>query len=95
MVSLWGSKKNNQQSGADEGDMDHDEEAPAHQSQDRAPPPRRRHDDERTPLLPPSREGYLSPDDPAVSPRVTFTHARLCLTRIARSHRTTSGLSER
>ena len=66
MVSLWGSRKNNQQ-GEGEDNMDHDEESQQAESQTREPA-QRRYQDERTPLLPPAREGYLSPDDPAVSP---------------------------
>ncbi|KUJ23991.1 uncharacterized protein LY89DRAFT_692826 [Mollisia scopiformis] len=64
MVSLWGSKK--------DGD---DPESEAQQNGDGAEPSSEpapaRHSveaNERTRLLPPPHEGYLSPDDPAVSP---------------------------
>jgi hypothetical protein len=58
MVSLWGSKKDNDNA-ADESRIDVPGEAP----------PRHSEADERTRLLPPPsrRDGFLSPDDPAVS----------------------------
>lgn len=60
MVSLWGSKNGEeQQQGADGG---HDEDDNRHLSR------QSREADERTRLLPPQRnDGYLDPDDPAVS----------------------------
>lgn len=56
MVSLWGSKK--------------DDDAEAVSSGDPSEQPRLSEANERTRLLPPpagGREGFLSPDDPAVS----------------------------
>ncbi|KAH8815117.1 hypothetical protein F5884DRAFT_695131 [Xylogone sp. PMI_703] len=65
MVSLTGSKKG------------HDHEtngAQNHYSDNEGPQPRTSEADERTRLLPPQpREGYLSPDDPAVSPYNLWT----------------------
>jgi pimeloyl-ACP methyl ester carboxylesterase len=63
MVSLWGSKP----------DDEHDHDAAASQNGDsnsaRQQQPRTSEADERTRLLPPPvQDGYLSPDDPAVSP---------------------------
>lgn len=60
MVSLWGSKNGeDQQHGAD---GDHDENDNRHQSRQNREP------DERTRLLPHQRnDGFLDPDDPAVS----------------------------
>ena len=63
MVSLWGNKSG----GDDEGDADgagsnHDGGSRQHSRHTREP-------DERSRLLPP-QEGYLSPDDPAVCPRI-------------------------
>jgi hypothetical protein len=60
MVSLWGSKKGDDPEGA----AQNGESGGQHVVQ-----PRVSEADERTRLLPPpSQEGYLSPDDPAVSP---------------------------
>lgn len=66
MVSLWGNKNDSQ-------DQDGEEEngRPTTSSSQRAQrdTPRDSEDvDERSRLLPPDRRGYLSPDDPAVSP---------------------------
>lgn len=59
MVSLWGSKKND------------DPNPPLEHDDDEAGDSRLSQADERTRLLPPpaqgGRDGYLSPDDPAVS----------------------------
>lgn len=64
MVSLWGSKDGGDERNEDESATPRDGEEsrqPAHHARDRDP-------DERTRLLPPPRnEGFLSPDDPAVS----------------------------
>lgn len=61
MVSLWGSKPDDEQ--------DQNEERPTSSSRRDRDTPRHSEDaDERSRLLPPPREGYLSPDDPAVSP---------------------------
>ncbi|EDO01956.1 hypothetical protein SS1G_04431 [Sclerotinia sclerotiorum 1980 UF-70] len=74
MVSLWGSKKDGDHdsapgsvhSRAHSQNGDSHEHVASHQS---PPQPRYPHEaDERTRLLPPSRDGFLSPDDPAVSP---------------------------
>lgn len=60
MVSLWGSKKDDDPDAVASGNGE---------SSERIAQPRLSEADERTRLLPPpSREGYLSPDDPAVSP---------------------------
>ncbi|KAI4201226.1 MAG: hypothetical protein LQ350_003403 [Teloschistes chrysophthalmus] len=66
MVSLWGSKNGeDQQHGAD---GDHDENDNRHQSRQNREP------DERTRLLPHQRnDGFLDPDDPAVSPYNLFS----------------------
>jgi hypothetical protein len=58
MVTLWGSKKNDDDA-ADEPRSEAYGEAP----------PRNSEADERTRLLPPQarQDGFLSPDDPAVS----------------------------
>lgn len=58
MASLWGSKN------ADEDERPSTRDG---ESSSQAPPARSSHEaDERTRLLPPSQDGYLSPDDPAV-----------------------------
>ena len=62
MVSLWASKN-----GEERAETDDAEENGDHGNQDT----RRsggRDPDERTRLLPPRNDGYLDPDDPAVSP---------------------------
>ena len=64
MVSLWGSK--NDEDEHEDGDGD---STPTGGEESRQPPPRRsegRDADERTRLLPPRRDGFLDPDDPAV-----------------------------
>lgn len=69
MVSLWGSKQNGEQ-----GEDESSQPGPGSASDGENPRPntRSRHQvdpDERTRLLPPPGQGgYLSPDDPAVSP---------------------------
>ena len=57
MPTLWGGNKN-----GEEEHEDHDENATSSQAQPRASEDAT----ERTRLLPPDRQGYLSPDDPAV-----------------------------
>ncbi len=62
MVSLWGSNKNGEEH------PDQEDEQPRATSSDREPQGRRSEANERTRLLPPQQgDGYLSPDDPAVS----------------------------
>jgi hypothetical protein len=63
MVSLWGSK-NDGEDHAEDG-----EETPTNGEDSRHPPRHSggREPDERTRLLPPRNEGFLDPDDPAVS----------------------------
>ena len=62
MVSLWGSK--NGEEHAEGGQGEHDgQESRQPQRHSGGPEP-----DERTHLLPPRNDGYLDPDDPAVSP---------------------------
>ncbi|KAL9623788.1 MAG: hypothetical protein Q9160_002019 [Pyrenula sp. 1 TL-2023] len=63
MVSLWGSKKN----GEDEEDGSTRDTSSSQQQHPRDTS-HRREPDERTRLLPPQNEHYLSPDDPAVTP---------------------------
>ncbi|KAF7892794.1 uncharacterized protein EAF02_000332 [Botrytis sinoallii] len=72
--SLWGSKKDSEHLSASGSvhsrphsqNGDSNEPVASHQVH---PQPHYSHEaDERTRLLPPSRDGYLSPDDPAVSP---------------------------
>ncbi len=59
MVSLWGSKN---------GDGQHNDLDNANDDENSQQQPRQSRDaDERTRLLPPRGEGYLDPDDPAVS----------------------------
>ncbi len=62
-MALWGNKK-----------TDDPEEATNGDSSSHAVQPRASEADERTHLLPPPAEGYLSPDDPAVS-RLPIVHA--------------------
>ncbi|KAF2155923.1 hypothetical protein K461DRAFT_284647 [Myriangium duriaei CBS 260.36] len=74
MVSLWGSKKNDD--AESERPASADDNQGSNQGSSRAPPSRDEHHDtdERAPLLPrerrrqPHADGYLDPDDPAVSP---------------------------
>ena len=65
MVSLWGSKNDDQ----DRPEADDGETTPTNTSESRQPSRRQGGEDadERTHLLPPRREAFLSPDDPAVS----------------------------
>lgn len=65
MVSLWATKGDEQ----DRPEADDGETTPTNTSETRQPPrrPAGEDADERTHLLPPRREGFLSPDDPAVS----------------------------
>ncbi|KAL8940775.1 MAG: hypothetical protein Q9211_002118 [Gyalolechia sp. 1 TL-2023] len=64
MVSLWGSKNGEErQHENDDGDEED------HRQQSR----QSREADERTRLLPPHNDGYLDPDDPAVSPYNLFS----------------------
>ena len=61
MVSLWGTKNGNK--GQDEDGERRGEDQGSH-----APEHRHREADERTRLIPPqNNDGYLDPDDPAVS----------------------------
>lgn len=60
MVSLWGSKNGDEQTNEADNTNDNDEHSQQHPRQSRDA-------DERTRLLPPRNEGYLDPDDPAVS----------------------------
>lgn len=71
MVSLWGSKNDGEEErdGGDAPVTDGDEgthENPRHPDSHDA--------DERTRLLPRRHEGYLSPDDPAVSFSLSVKH---------------------
>ena len=78
MVSLWGSKKSDDEDEAENGSA-----VPRDSDGDSRPPPsrreyERREADERTRLLPaqprpPHADGYLDPDDPAVSPYNLWT----------------------
>lgn len=65
MVSLWASKNDEQ----DRPEADDGETTPTNTGESRQAPRRQGAEaaDERTRLLPPRREGLLSPDDPAVS----------------------------
>ena len=62
MVSLWGTKNGGEDhiDGDDAGTPDGDESRSTRQ-------PDHRGADERTQLLPPRNDGFLDPDDPAVS----------------------------
>ena len=85
MVSFWGSKNGEEQ-------QDDQEQEGEHSS---APPPRRQQEpDERSRLLPP-HNGYLSPDDPAVSLTLLARHTMEIADTSSRSLPTTSGVSER
>ena len=66
MVSLWGSKNGEEQQDAGEGENHGDESRQSHR-QSGGPEP-----DERTRLLPPRNDGFLEPDDPAVSTRAAL-----------------------
>lgn len=72
MVSLWGSKKDEDLEARPPVDENGDGESSGHVSQARIS-----ESNERTRLLPPptagGREGFLSPDDPAVSCQPLFT----------------------
>ncbi|KAI9640802.1 hypothetical protein NHQ30_010642 [Ciborinia camelliae] len=74
MVSLWGSKKNGDHNEAPGSvhSRAHSQngDSSEHVASEQTPPqPRYSHEaDERTRLIPPSHNGFLSPDDPAVSP---------------------------
>ena len=59
MVSLWGTKNGEEQQ--------HDADGGRDDSNSRQPSRHSREADERTRLLPPRNDGYLDPDDPAVS----------------------------
>lgn len=65
MVSLWGSKNDDE----DRPEGQDGETTPTNPGDGRQPPRRSGDEDadERSRLLPPRREAYLSPDDPAVS----------------------------
>ena len=66
MVSLWGTKNDNK--GRDE-----DDEQDGDNQSSRAPEHGHREPDERTRLIPPpNNDGYLDPDDPAVSTSIVF-----------------------
>lgn len=59
MVSLWGSK---------DGDEQHTDGGSTNEEDNNQQQPRQsREANERTRLLPPRNDGYLDPDDPAVS----------------------------
>lgn len=77
MVSLWGSKNDGEEerdggdapvTDGDEGTQDNPRHSDSHDT------------DERTRLLPRRHEGYLSPDDPAVSLAVSRQPLRKALT---------------
>ena len=60
MVSLWGSKNDEERPEGEDAETN---------GEDSRPPPRHsggREPDERTRLLPPRNDGFLDPDDPAV-----------------------------
>lgn len=63
MVSLWGSKDN----GEERNEDDPATPAEGEESRQQSHHVGGRDPDERTRLLPPRNEGFLSPDDPAVS----------------------------
>ena len=71
MVSLWGSKNS--------GDGQENDDEENTQDEGRPRSSRQREPDERTRLLPPSHEGFLDPDDPAVSV-IASGHAQSLLT---------------
>ncbi|KAI4277901.1 MAG: hypothetical protein LQ337_001447 [Flavoplaca oasis] len=65
MVSLWGSK---------DGDEQHTDGGSTNEEDNNQQQPRQsREANERTRLLPPRNDGYLDPDDPAVSPYNLFS----------------------
>lgn len=64
MVSLWGSKDGGERQHENGDDNEEDTRQQHRQS---------READERTRLLPPNNDGYLDPDDPAVSPYNLFS----------------------
>lgn len=69
MVSLWGTKNDEEDRPEGEGEGEDGETTPTNAGDSRQPPRRQGggNPDERTRLIPPRREGLLSPDDPAVS----------------------------
>lgn len=76
MVSLWGSNKRDEDEPQPEEEADQGEQS-ATSSRSQPPPPPRQSEDanERTRLLPRHEHGvgYLSPDDPAVSPELALS----------------------
>ncbi|KAJ9302374.1 hypothetical protein DTO271G3_1240 [Paecilomyces variotii] len=72
MVSLWGSKKDDQvrTENGDHAQQENDRHSPVRDYGRRSQEPE---PDERTRLLPREGNGYLSPDDPAVSPYNLWT----------------------
>ena len=69
MVSLWGSKKD------DEPDQGDDAEHVGGEGRHQPRHSGGREPDERTRLLPPRNDGFLDPDDPAVSFSNTFSQS--------------------
>ena len=65
MVSLWGSKNGEEQQ--------HENDDAPNDDNNRQPSHHGREPDERTRLIPPRNDGFLDPDDPAVSPYNLFT----------------------
>ncbi len=61
MVSLWGSKNGEEHAEGEESEQPGEESGHSTRHSERHDP------DERTRLLPPRHDGYLDPDDPAVS----------------------------
>ena len=87
MVSLWGSKSGEEHAEGEGGE--HDGEESRHSTrQSGGPEPH-----ERTRLLPPRNDGYLDPDDPAVS-LVKISEPRETLRYLSRYHPTTYGACE-
>lgn len=72
MVSIWGSKNDTEDREEDRAEGEDGETTPTNTGDGRQPPrriggERGEEPDERTRLIPPRRQGFLSPDDPAVS----------------------------
>ena len=84
MVSLWGSKRGEDNAEEEREPDTGDGRRDARHSGGAEP-------DERTRLLPPRNDGYLDPDDPAVSALMGQLDAESTLTTASRSHPITYG----
>lgn len=72
MVSLWGSKNGEERSEGDEAENSGDDSRQQPRQSGGHEP------DERTRLLPPRHDGFLDPDDPAVSVYLLASISTMC-----------------